>query len=135
MVEKKNVIKEDTWQLGYNHSTYAKAGNFIYTSYHTGIYHKESELLETIEAQTEECFENLEDTLKAAGASLNDIIKTTVYLKHIGNFEEKQAEFQKMDKVYERFFKAPFPVRTTIWTSFFLEECLIQIDVVAFISN
>ena len=129
---KNGLEKVDTWQLGYNHSTYAKAGNFIFTSYHTGIRDENGKLLETIEEQTEQCFKELLKTLSKAGATAHDIVKMNVYLRHQESRKDKQDEFRKMDKVYEKFFTNSFPVRMGIWTSFFEERCLIQLEAIAY---
>ena len=125
--ENKEVLKVNLYpELGYTHSTYAKAGNFIFTSYHGGVNDDNGNLLETIEAQTEQTFKNLQKTLKHAGVSLDDIVKITVLIKH-------KDEFRRMVGIYKQHFKDEFPVRTTIITDFLSKNILLQIDAVAYI--
>ncbi len=58
-----------------------------------------------IEDQAHIVFKNLEAIAKAAGTSLNDAVKTTVYLADINNF-------QTVNGVYAQYFKEPFPARS-----------------------
>ena len=60
-----------------------------------------------ITAQTEACFDNLEAHLKGAGASLDDVVKCTVYLT-------SAADIEAMNAVYARRFRAPYPGRATV---------------------
>jgi 2-iminobutanoate/2-iminopropanoate deaminase len=106
-------------------SSCVRAGDFIYTSHHGGLFDDDGKIIESIEAQTEQCFRNLAKTLEAAGASLKDIVKTTVLLRSLD-------DFRPMREVYRRYFTDRYPVRTAIFTDFLDEECLIQIDVVAY---
>ena len=78
-----------------------------------------------IEAQTEQCFKNLETTLRATDATLSDVVKTTVFLKNT-------EDFRKMREVYKRFFTDGYPARSGIITEFLDPECLIQIEAVAY---
>jgi 2-iminobutanoate/2-iminopropanoate deaminase len=106
-------------------SSCVRAGDFIYTSHHGGLFDDDGNIIESIEAQTEQCFRNLVKTIEAAGASLKDIVKTTVLLRSLD-------DFMPMREVYRRYFTDRYPVRTAIFTDFFDEECRIQIDVVAY---
>lgn len=105
-------------------SSCVRAGDFIYTSHHGGLIDDDGNTIEGIEAQTKRCFENPSRTLEAAGASLDDVVKTTVILKDM-------KDFRSMREVYRLYFKEGFPARTTIMSDFIDSTCLIQIDVVA----
>jgi 2-iminobutanoate/2-iminopropanoate deaminase len=60
-----------------------------------------------VRSETKRTFENVQAILQAAGSSLDDVIKCNVYLRDIN-------DFSGMNGVYETFFSAPFPARTTI---------------------
>ncbi len=101
------------------------AGDFVFTS-HVGGYDAEaSRWPETIEGQTRQCFATLSRYLAAAGATLDDVVRINVLLK-------RTEDFQGMREVYRHQFANGYPVRTAWFTEFLDEECLIQIDAVAY---
>ncbi len=77
---------------------------------------------ETIEEQTEAVLDNLSAILEAAGGGLDHAVKATVHLKDMSHF----AAF---NRVYERRFSDPKPVRTTVGSD--LPGILVEIDLVA----
>jgi 2-iminobutanoate/2-iminopropanoate deaminase len=77
-----------------------------------------------IAAQTERVMKNLEAILRAAGSSLAQVVKSTVYLKNM-------SEFAAMNEVYARFFKTAPPARVTVEVSRLPKEVLVEIDVIA----
>ena len=78
-----------------------------------------------VAAQTEQVLRNLGNVLEAAGASLDGVLKTTVYLKDMG-------EFGAMNEVYGRFFSedAP-PARATVEVARLPKDVRVEIDCVA----
>ena len=81
---------------------------------------------ETIEEQTARTLENVKAILEAAGASMGDVVKTTVHLSDLGLFS-------RFNKVYETYFPDPKPVRTTVGSQ--LMGILVEIDAVAYIGD
>jgi 2-iminobutanoate/2-iminopropanoate deaminase len=77
-----------------------------------------------VRAQTERALQNLEAVLKAAGTSLGQAVKTTVYLKSMG-------DFSAMNEVYGKFFPAPPPARSTVEVAGLPRQALVEIDVIA----
>ena len=78
-----------------------------------------------IEAQTERVLKNLEAVLEAAGASLKDVVKTTVYLTDLG-------EFQAFNAAYARFFgEPPAPARATVQVAALPRGARVEIEAVA----
>ena len=75
-------------------------------------------------AQTERVLENLRAVLEAAGSSLGHVVKTTVYLKDMG-------EFAKMNEVYGRYFPANPPARATVEASRLPRDVRVEIDCIA----
>ena len=77
-----------------------------------------------IEVETARVLKNIEAILLADGLSLNNIIKTTVYLKDL-------SEFGKMNHVYERFFVETKPARACIQVAALPKGAKVEIDAIA----
>ncbi len=77
-----------------------------------------------IAAQTERVLENLKSVLEAAGSSLERVVKTTVYLKDMG-------EFAKMNEVYGRYFAGNAPARATVEAARLPRDVSVEIDCIA----
>ncbi|MBE3554464.1 MAG: RidA family protein [Thermicanus sp.] len=77
-----------------------------------------------IEAQTRQVLENLTVILKAAGFTLENVVKTTLYLKNM-------EDFGKVNQVYASYFSEHKPARTTIEVSRLPKDALIEIDLIA----
>ncbi|MCM8818059.1 MAG: RidA family protein [Candidatus Omnitrophica bacterium] len=76
-----------------------------------------------IAIQTEQVIENIKNILDKAGASLDDVVKTTVFLKNLNDFD-------KMNLVYSKYFKNK-PARSTFEVSRLPKDVLIEIEVIA----
>lgn len=79
-----------------------------------------------IEAQTERVLENLKAVLEACGASLASVVKTTVFLKDMG-------EFPKMNEVYARYFAENPPARSTVQAAKLPRDVSVEIDCMAIV--
>jgi 2-iminobutanoate/2-iminopropanoate deaminase len=77
-----------------------------------------------VAAQTERVLQNLAGILKAAGSSLQQVVKTTVFLKNM-------SDFAAMNEVYGRYFTEAQPARSTVEVARLPKEVLIEIDVIA----
>lgn len=77
-----------------------------------------------VAAQTERVIENLKAVLEAAGTSLDRVLKTTVYLKDLG-------EFAKMNEVYARYFSEEPPARATVEVARLPRDVRVEIEAVA----
>ena len=77
-----------------------------------------------IAVQTERVLENLKALLGACGASLESVLKTTVYLKDMG-------DFPKMNEVYGRYFAQSPPARATVEASRLPRDVAIEVDAIA----
>lgn len=81
---------------------------------------------ETIEEQTERTLDNIEAILNAAGATMADVVKTTVHLSDA-------SLFSRFDAVYSRYFPGVKPARTTVGSQIF--GILVMIDAVAYVGK
>ena len=80
-----------------------------------------------IAAQTERVILNLKAVLEASGASLESVVKTTVFLKDMG-------DFPKMNEVYGRFFATNPPARSTVQAARLPRDVSVEIDAIAVVS-
>jgi 2-iminobutanoate/2-iminopropanoate deaminase len=77
-----------------------------------------------VAAQTERVLENLKAVLTAAGSALEQVVKTTVFLKDMG-------DFAKMNEVYGRYFSANPPARATVEAARLPRDVKVEIECVA----
>jgi 2-iminobutanoate/2-iminopropanoate deaminase len=77
-----------------------------------------------IAAQTERVLENLKSVLHACGSSLEQVVKTTVFLKDM-------SDFAKMNEVYGRYFSANAPARSTVEAARLPRDVRVEIDCIA----
>ena len=102
-----------------------KLGDMIFTSGQLPIVPETGELIsDSIEDQTEQCLRNIEAILEEAGISMKYVLKTTVYMTNLG-------EFGKMNDVYARFFKEPYPARSAAQVSALAKGARIEIECMA----
>jgi 2-iminobutanoate/2-iminopropanoate deaminase len=103
-----------------------RAGDFIYVSGQGPIDPVTDVLVVTdVETQTRITLENVARILAAAGAGITDIVKVSMFLRDIG-------DFQAMNRAYTAFFGDHKPARTTIESKFHKSEMLVEIDCVAY---
>lgn len=84
-----------------------RAGDLLFVSGQVGIDPTTKKAISDILQQTEQALNNLKNALENEGASLDDIVKTTVFLTHMDNFEA-------MNGAYEKVFATPRPARSTV---------------------
>jgi 2-iminobutanoate/2-iminopropanoate deaminase len=80
--------------------------------------------VQEIETQTEQVFKNMNAILEASGSELKKVVKTTVFLKDMN-------DFQKMNAVYERLFKGHAPARSTVQVARLPLDVLVEIECIA----
>ena len=76
-----------------------------------------------IKKQTTQTLENLVIALEAVGATLDDVVKTTIYLSNLENFKE-------MNEVYNKYFEKNPPARATIGAQLVIPSLLFEIDAI-----
>lgn len=105
------------------------ANGFVYTAGQVGTNPKTGALVEGgIVEQTEQSLKNLAAVLKAAGSSLDNAVKTTVFLADMN-------DFAKMNEIYAKFFKKPYPARSTVEVARLPRDAKIEIEVIAVIKR
>jgi 2-iminobutanoate/2-iminopropanoate deaminase len=81
-----------------------------------------------VAAQTERVLQNITAILRAAGTSLTQVVKTTVFLKSMN-------DFAAMNEVYGRHFTVEPPARSTVEVARLPKDVLVEIDVIALAAN
>lgn len=100
------------------------AGNLLYCSGQLPIDVATGEMPEGIKAQTRASLANVKGILEAAGLSLDNVVKTTVFLKDM-------AMFGDMNEVYGETFAEPFPARSAVAVRQLPKDALVEIEVIA----
>lgn len=101
-----------------------EVNGLIYTSGVIGVDPKTGEAGATIEEQTRQVFDNLTGLLEAAGSSLDQAIKTTVFIKNMD-------DFGKVNEIYASYFQEPYPARSCVEVARLPKDLLIEVEVIA----
>ncbi len=107
------------------YSQAVRAGDFIYTSGQIGLEPETGKLVEGVEAQTGRVLANLHAVLAAAGASFEQVVKTTIFLVDL-------ADFQVVNTLYGAEFVAEPPARSTVQVAALPRKALVEIEMVAY---
>ncbi len=101
------------------------AGNILYMAGQLGIDPATGKLAGGgVAAETEQLLKGLSAVLAAAGLSMGDVVKANVFLTDM-------SDFAAMNKVYETFFEAPYPARSTIGVAALPAGARVEIELVA----
>ncbi len=107
------------------YSQAVKAGTLLFVSGQIPIDPATGELLQgDVTVQTHRVIQNLSEILKAAGSSLDAVVRTTVYLADLN-------EFAAMNEVYGTYFSAPAPARATVQVARLPRDAKVEIDAIA----
>lgn len=102
-----------------------KANGFIFVSGQIAFDPATQQIIDgDVAAQTDRVIQNLSAILTAAGSSLAQVVKTTVFLKYMDNFGA-------MNEVYARYFGDAPPARSTVAAAGLPRDVLVEIDVIA----
>jgi 2-iminobutanoate/2-iminopropanoate deaminase len=105
------------------------AGNLVLASGQAGLDPQTGALVAgDVAAQTAQVMRNLEAVLEAAGSSLGQVLKTTVYLADM-------ADFAAMNEAYARFFPQNPPARTTIQAARLPLDARVEIELIALVGG
>ena len=102
-----------------------RAGDYIFVSGQVGFADAQGREIKGIEAQTKRCLENMNEVLAAAGSSLDDVVKVTVFLRN-------EKDFATMNQIYQSYFVTDRPARSTVVASLALPGMLIEMDCIAY---
>lgn len=107
------------------YSQAVEVGNFLYTSGQIAIDpHTGDMVMDNITEETHQVMKNIEAVLLAAGYNFSSIIKTTIFLKNMGDFNE-------VNTVYASYFSSDYPARETVEVAGLPKNVNVEISVIA----
>lgn len=102
-----------------------KAGNMLFVSGQIAIQKSSGQIINaTIADETQQVMKNLDEVLKAGGMSFANVVKTTIFLKSMG-------DFPKVNEVYGSFFSSQPPARETVEVSRLPKDVNVEISCIA----
>jgi 2-iminobutanoate/2-iminopropanoate deaminase len=121
------VIRTEAAPAPFQGAPYSQAirnGDLVFVSGQLGLKPDDTAISGSIGDQTEQIFQNLKAILEEAGSGLDRIVKTTVFLTDLGNF-------QGMNEVYARHVGDDRPARSTVEISALPSGALVEIEAIA----
>ncbi|CAL8087632.1 unnamed protein product [Calicophoron daubneyi] len=101
------------------------AGNTLYVSGQLGLVPETGKFAGAdVEAQAHQVFRNINEILKDAGATMGNVVKTTVLLADI-------KDFTKVNEIYEKYFVKPYPARAAYQVTALPKEAKVEVEVIA----
>lgn len=102
-----------------------QTGDMVFTSGVIPIIPETGELVTgDAAAQAEQAFKNLTNLLEAAGTSMDNVVKTVVFIKNMD-------DFGSINEVYAKYFPAPYPARSCVEVARLPKDVLIEVEAVA----
>ncbi len=126
-MSEKRVVRTEAAPAPFQGAPYSQAiaaGGFVFVSGQLGLKPGDSAIAGGIEEQTEQVFANLKAILEEAGTSLGRLVKTTVFLQHLD-------DFQAMNTVYAKHVGEQPPARATVAVAKLPSGALVEIEAVA----
>src|SRR5215813_6831597 len=124
---KQIILTNKAAKPGGAYSQGLRVGDFVFVSGQGPVDPATGKVVgETIEEQTTRTLENIKAILEAGGATMADVVKSTVHLSDL-------SLFPRYNTVYSTYFPDPKPVRTTVGSQ--LLGMLVEIDVIAYVGG
>ena len=99
-------------------------GNLVFCSGQIPIIPASGELVQGLEAQAHQVFQNISALLSAAGSDISKVVKTTVFIKNMDDFAAINA-------IYAQYFTAPFPARSCVEVARLPKDVLLECEAIA----
>jgi 2-iminobutanoate/2-iminopropanoate deaminase len=126
---KKVVISEKAPAAIGPYSVAVTGGPFVFTAGQIGLNPATGILIEGgVEAETRQAFENLKSILNSANSQLENVVKTTVFLRDMG-------DFAKMNAVYAEYFTGDFPARSAVQVAALPKNAAFEIEAIALLNG
>jgi len=105
-----------------------RAGNTVYLSGQIALDPASGQLVEGgFDAQVEQAFRNLKAVAQAAGGSLSDVVKLTLFLTDL-------SQFPRANEIMQTFFEAPYPARSTVGVLSLPRGALFEVEAIMVLS-
>ena len=96
----------------------------VYCSGQIPIDPKTGDIVEGVENQAHQVFTNIKNLLEAAGTNIDNVIKTTVFIKDMN-------DFAKINEIYAQYFTEPYPARSCVEVARLPKDVLLETEVIA----
>lgn len=125
MTERKRVHTDGAPAAIGPYSQAIVSGGLVFTAGQIGLDPSTGEMVDGgVEAQAVRALDSLGAVLAAAGSSMKDVLKTTMYLADMG-------DFAKVNEIYAGYFEEPYPARSAIQAGALPKGALVEIDAIA----
>ena len=125
-MEKEIILSKEAPAAIGPYSPALKVGNLIFASGQLPIDPKTGEMIEgNVEAKTKKVLENIKAVFEPYSIGLENVVKTTIFLKDMNNFA-------RVNKIYGEYFKERFPARSCVEVSRLPKDAEIEIEAIAF---
>ncbi|WP_303859815.1 RidA family protein [Alkalibaculum bacchi] len=102
-------------------------GNLVFTSGQVPLNPKTGEIVCTdVEGQTKQALENIKNVLEAGGSDLDHVVKTTVYIQNMD-------DFNKVNEIYASYFTSVYPARSCVEVSKLPKGVLVEIEAIGIV--
>ena len=128
-MSEKTVVRTEAAPAPFQGAPYSQAiaaGGFVFVSGQLGLKPGDTEISGGIEEQTEQVFANLKAILEEAGSSLDQLVKTTVFLQNLN-------DFAGMNEVYAKHVGSTPPARSTVEVAKLPSGALVEIEAIALV--
>ena len=102
-----------------------EVNGMVYTSGVIPVDPATGNIAEGVEAQAEQAFKNLCNLVEESGSKVENIIKTTVFIKEMN-------VFGTINEIYKKYFKEPFPARSCVEVARLPKDVLLEVEAIAF---
>lgn len=98
-------------------------GGMLFCSGQVPINPATGEIPEGVEAQAEQAMTNVKNLIEAAGSSIDNVVKTTVFIKNMD-------DFAKINEIYAKYFSEPFPARSCVEVARLPKDVLLEVEAI-----
>ena len=123
-MEKKIIVTDKAPAAIGPYSQAVEIGGFVFASGQIPIDPATGNIPEGIEAQAKQALTNVSNLMEAAGLTMADVVKTSVFIKNMD-------DFAKINEIYATFFNGDFPARSCVEVARLPKDVLIEVEVIA----
>ena len=123
-MEKKVIVSEKSPAAIGPYSQAITVGNMLFTSGQIPINPATGDIPEGVEAQAEQALTNVKNLIEAAGGSIENVVKTTVFIKEMD-------DFAKVNAVYAKYFEKDCPARSCVEVARLPKDVLLEVEAIA----
>ncbi|MEE1223864.1 MAG: RidA family protein [Clostridia bacterium] len=99
-------------------------GNMVFASGQIPVNPVTGEIPEGVEAQANQVFTNVKNLLEAAGTSINNVVKTSVFIQNMD-------DFATINEIYAKYFTEPYPARSCVEVAKLPKGVLLEVEAIA----